>query len=217
MILPQKNVFQNIKIKLNLRTWMTLKSSVVIFQALELLQPNWPHRSLQPHWPLQPQKLYFTKKNFLILMVGSFLAPKWLILAPFSGMDHQKFKFHWNLSEAVEASWCYFFDKRLSYPKIPYLSIPEPNLTCIHIFIRQSQFISAISIRDTLYRDAAKSWNLGRQVVMQSKIFTSVSYKAPSDLPPPPFAAPLPTLIRCFTYYLSLFSKIRCSLTYLPI
>ena len=62
MILPQKNVFQNIKIKLNLRTWMTLKSSVVIFQALELLQPNWPHRPLQPHWPLQPQKQNFTKK-----------------------------------------------------------------------------------------------------------------------------------------------------------
>ena len=52
-----KNIFfQNIKIKLNLRTWltwMTLKSSVVIFQALE---------PLQPHWPLQPQKPYFTKE-----------------------------------------------------------------------------------------------------------------------------------------------------------
>ena len=35
---------------------MTLKSSVVIFQALELLQPR------QPHWPLQPQNPYFTKK-----------------------------------------------------------------------------------------------------------------------------------------------------------
>ena len=32
-------------------------------------------------------------------------------------------------------------------------------------------------------RDAAKSGNLGGQVVMQSKILTSVSYKAPSDLP----------------------------------
>ena len=32
--------FQNIKIKLNLRTWMTLKSSVVIFQALEPLHPQ---------------------------------------------------------------------------------------------------------------------------------------------------------------------------------
>ena len=32
--------FQNIKIKLNLRTGMTLKSSEVIFQALEPLQPQ---------------------------------------------------------------------------------------------------------------------------------------------------------------------------------
>ena len=37
---PQKIFFQNIKIKLNSRTWMTLKSPVVIFQALEHLQPQ---------------------------------------------------------------------------------------------------------------------------------------------------------------------------------
>ena len=35
----QKNFFQNIKIKLNLRFCMTLKSSMVIFRALEPLQP----------------------------------------------------------------------------------------------------------------------------------------------------------------------------------
>ena len=62
MIQPPTKVFQNIKMKMNSRTWMTLKSSVVIFQALELLQPHCPHRPLQPHWPLQPQKPYFTKK-----------------------------------------------------------------------------------------------------------------------------------------------------------
>ena len=55
--LPKKYVFQNIKRNLNTRTWMTLKSSVVIFQALEPLKPHWPQRPLQPlwpHWPLQP-------------------------------------------------------------------------------------------------------------------------------------------------------------------
>ena len=36
----QKIILQNIKIKLNSRTWMTLKSPVVIFQALELLHPQ---------------------------------------------------------------------------------------------------------------------------------------------------------------------------------
>ena len=41
-----------------------------------------------------------------------------LILAPF-------------LSEAVEASQCYFFEKWLWYPKIPYLSIPESSLNQI--------------------------------------------------------------------------------------
>ena len=40
--------FQNIKIKLNSIPWMTLKSSVGIFQALE---------PLPPQWPLQPQQL----------------------------------------------------------------------------------------------------------------------------------------------------------------
>ena len=45
---PNQNIFfQNIQIKLNLMTWMTLKSSVVIFQALEPLQPQWPW---QPHF-----------------------------------------------------------------------------------------------------------------------------------------------------------------------
>ena len=39
--------FQNMKIELNSRTWMTLKSSVVVFQTIEPLQPQWP---LQPHF-----------------------------------------------------------------------------------------------------------------------------------------------------------------------
>ena len=34
----QKNFFQDVKIKLNSNAWMTLKSSVVIFQALKPLQ-----------------------------------------------------------------------------------------------------------------------------------------------------------------------------------
>ena len=37
---PKENFFQNIKIKLNTRTWMTLKSSVETFHALEPLQPQ---------------------------------------------------------------------------------------------------------------------------------------------------------------------------------
>ena len=38
---------------------MTLKSPLVIFQALE---PHFPHWPLQPQWPLQAPKPYFTNE-----------------------------------------------------------------------------------------------------------------------------------------------------------
>ena len=41
---------------------MTLKSSLMIFQALEPLQPQRPHRPLQPLWPQQHLKPYFIKE-----------------------------------------------------------------------------------------------------------------------------------------------------------
>ena len=47
---------------LNSRTWITLKSSVVIFQALESLQPQWPLQPQQPQWPQWPQQPHFIKK-----------------------------------------------------------------------------------------------------------------------------------------------------------
>ena len=40
MILTKNVSFQNIKIKLNSGTWMTLQSSVVIFQVLDLFSLN---------------------------------------------------------------------------------------------------------------------------------------------------------------------------------
>ena len=52
-------MFQNIEIKLNSTTWLTLKSSVVNFQALEPLQPQWPLQPQQPQWPQWPQQPYF--------------------------------------------------------------------------------------------------------------------------------------------------------------
>ena len=53
---------QNIKGRLNLRTWMTLKSSVMIFQALSPLQPQWPLWPQQPRWPQWPRQPHFIKK-----------------------------------------------------------------------------------------------------------------------------------------------------------
>ena len=62
---------------------------------------------------------------FLIVMVGSSLAPKWSKLVLFCGMDHQKSIFYWYLipllSEAVEASRCYFFENWLIKFKCPNL------------------------------------------------------------------------------------------------
>ena len=57
-----KSYFKTSKIKLNSRTWLPLKSSVVIFQALEPLQPQWPLQPQQPQWPQWPQQPHFIKK-----------------------------------------------------------------------------------------------------------------------------------------------------------
>ena len=123
MILTKKTFFQNIKIKLKLNAWMTLKSSVVIFKALKPLQPQWP---LWPQWPQWPQQPYFIKK---------FTDPDELIIpitqmtntSPFLWNRSSKF-FHWYLifflSEAVEASQCYFFEKWLMKHKCPNLLNP---------------------------------------------------------------------------------------------
>ena len=57
---PKKTFFQNIKIKLNSNVWITLKSSVVIFQALKPLQSRWLQWPQWPQWPRQPHFI----KNF---------------------------------------------------------------------------------------------------------------------------------------------------------
>ena len=80
---PKSIVF---KIKLNLITWMTLKSSVVIFQALEPLRPHWPHPPWQPHWPIP-------SKNFRIQIL-------------FCAIDHQKFIFSL-IPDALSVGGCW--------------------------------------------------------------------------------------------------------------
>ena len=62
MILTKNICFQNIKIKLDSTTWMTLECSVVIFQALEYLWPQWPQQPQQPQWPQWPQQPHFKKE-----------------------------------------------------------------------------------------------------------------------------------------------------------
>ena len=61
-------------------------------------------------------------------MVWSFLAPKWPIPVPFCGMYHQKSNFlpisDTLPKEAVEASWCHFFENWLKNLKCPNLLKP---------------------------------------------------------------------------------------------
>ena len=150
MILTKNTCFQNIKIKLNSWTWLTLQSSVVIFHASEPLQHQWPLQPQQPQWPLQPHFI----KRILILMVRSSLTPKWSKPVPLCGMDHQKSRFLLYLSEAVEACGCYFFENWLMKRKCPNLLKPlDHNSTKLLILLplRAIYLVSSISIWYTLY------------------------------------------------------------------
>ena len=96
------------------------------------------------------------KNKILILMVGSSLAPKWPILVPFYRMYHQKSNFSLILapflSEAVEASRCYFFENWLM--KVKCSNLLKPLSTIIQQFfdpsIPQSHLVSLVSLWDTL-------------------------------------------------------------------
>ena len=72
--------FQNIKTKLNSRIWMTKVLSSDFSDLCSLIDLT----------GLYSLKSTSSPKNFMILMVGSSLAPKCPILSPFFGMDHQK-------------------------------------------------------------------------------------------------------------------------------
>ena len=121
VILPEILFFQNIKIKVKSRTWMTLKSSLMIFQALEPLQPQQPHRPLQPQWPQQPLKPYFIKK---VPDLDNWIVPgtKMTNTGPFLWNGSSKIQFLLISatfpSEAVEASQCYFFEKLVDETQI---------------------------------------------------------------------------------------------------
>ena len=89
---PKILSFQNIKIKLNSRTWMTPKSPIVIFQALEPLQPQWPQQPQQPRWPQWPQQPHFIQE---LPEPDGWIIPgtKMTSTSVFCWMDHQKSNF----------------------------------------------------------------------------------------------------------------------------
>ena len=82
----------------------------------------------------------FHQKKLLILMVGSSLAPKWPILAPFFGMDLQKSNFTM-ISDTHSVGGCWgqpmlFFWKRVAVPKNSLPQHFRTNLTCISLPVR---------------------------------------------------------------------------------
>ena len=107
---------------------MTLKSSVVIFQALKPLQPQWPQWPQKPQWPQWPQQLHFIKK---ITRPDGLIIPgtKMTNISPFLWTGSSKLQFFTNIwylyvLEAVEASQCYFFENRFIKIKCPTLLKP---------------------------------------------------------------------------------------------
>ena len=131
MILPKNNCFQNIKIKLNSTTWMTLMSSLVIFKALEPLQPQWPLQPQQPPWPQWPQRPFFLQK------IGQFyftLHPiyqnkhVWIFLLNILTKTLILLWFDTFQSEAAEATWGNCFKKLLVWNKFP-LFRATPSIT----------------------------------------------------------------------------------------
>ena len=81
----------------------------------------------------------------MILMVGSSLTPKWPILAPFCGMDHQKFNFSL-ISDTLSVGGCWGKLMLLFWKNgvvVPINSLTQhsrtifkPNLTCLSLSIR---------------------------------------------------------------------------------
>ena len=120
--------FQNNKIKLNSRTWRTLEASVVNYKALETLQPQWPQQPQLPQWPPQT---HFIKK---FTDYDGWIIPGTQMTSncPFLWNGSSKFQFFTDIwypfcQRLLRLADVTFFEKQLWYPKIPYLSIPEPS------------------------------------------------------------------------------------------
>ena len=143
--------FQNIKIKLNSRSCMALRSSVVIFQALKPLRPQWP---LQPQQPPRPQ---FHQTNYC----------SWWLDTPWQPNHHYWSIFvEWIIKNPNFQWYLYFFCRRLlrsadiiflktgwwnSNIQISEFQSHLQTNSSLHISTFQSQYIKYVSIWDTLY------------------------------------------------------------------
>ena len=153
MILPKHIFFQNIKIKSNSRTWMTLKSSIEIFQTLEPQRPQWPLQPQQPQWPQWPQQPHFTK--FFIQLDGwTIPSTQMTSTSPFLWNGLSKIQFFTDiwypfcrrlLRPAYVTFWKLVEETQISKPPEPARhEIMDPSTS-------QSWFTCDTSIWDTLY------------------------------------------------------------------
>ena len=136
---------------------MTLKSSVVPFQALEPLQPRWPQRPLQPQQPLQPQKPFFTKE--LCGPDGWIIAgTKMTNTVPFLLNESSKIQIFTDIlysycQRLLRPADVIFLKTKKIYQKFIISEFQNYFQTrfYLHISICQSQFIKHSSMWDTLY------------------------------------------------------------------
>ena len=135
---------------------LTLKSSVVIFQALEPLQPHWPHWPLQPQRPLQPQKPYFTKK---LRGPDGWIVPgtKMTNTVPFLLNESSKIQIFTDIlypfcQRLLRPADVTFLKTKNGYQKFIISGFQNYFQTrfYLHISICQSQFIKSSSMWDTL-------------------------------------------------------------------
>ena len=132
-----------IKIKLNSTTWMTLKCSVMIFQALEYLWHQWPHQPQQPKWPQWPQQPHFTIQTsefYVSINHGTKMTYPGLSMWNGSSKTHYFIEFwhpfSWRLLRPSHETKIEFKGQRSNGKPNEYTDNLKPNLTCIFLSVR---------------------------------------------------------------------------------
>ena len=116
------NFFLKHQSKAGFKNLMTLKSSVVIFLALEPQQPQWPWQLQQPQWPQWPPQPHFIKQ---FTRTNGFIIPSTQITNTSPFFTNIQYSF----CQTVEASLHYFFLNWLMKLKFP--NRPNPLGTII--------------------------------------------------------------------------------------
>ena len=138
---------------------MTLKSSEVIFQALEPLQPQWPLQPPQPQWPQWPQQPHFIKK---FTQLDRWIIPSTQMTntSPFLWNGSSKIQFFTKIGNISVGGWwgqsVLLFWKLVVMPKNIQSqhskSTFKQNPTCIFLSVR-------VNLKETFQSEIPCSWN----------------------------------------------------------